>query len=183
MGCIRLQRLTSAGKKPVLRLTPAAAVKQIIIEKGWWLILVKGNRVNTFLVEIIVVILFFSLSAAVTLQVFAATHLKGQQSTDLNMAVILTQRLTEEYRANGVSNEWCHTPETQGGQTVYTVWYDKDWNPVEENGRYKLLFTVSELSSDEAGREYGFTAEVFSVGEEQERSVYRLESEQYSANR
>ena len=108
---------------------------------------VKGiNRVNSFLVEIIIVILFFSLSAAVTLQVFVTTHKKGEQSTNLNMAVVLTQQMTEQYRANGEKCSWCVSPESREGATVYTVEYDEDWNPVSRNGSFKLYFKVDIVS-------------------------------------
>lgn len=144
---------------------------------------VKGiNRVNSFLVEIIIVILFFSLSAAVTLQVFVTTHKKGEQSTNLNMAVVLTQQMTEQYRANGEDCSWCSSPEIREGATVYTVEYDEDWNPVSENGSFKLYFKVSVVSSDSAGTVYETVAEAVSAQGESEETVYRLPSRQYVAN-
>lgn len=144
----------------------------------------KGTgRVNTFLVEIIVVILFFSLSAAVTLQVFAATHTKGQQSVDLNKAVTLAQQLTEQYRADGDQNEWCTSPELEGKNTIYTLQYDKDWNPVQQTGKYLLEFTVSALSEDVSGTMYQYNVRAVLVGETEEQPdetvVYELTSEHY----
>lgn len=143
----------------------------------------KGiNRVNSFLVEIIIVILFFSLSAAITLQVFVATHKKGELSTNLNMAVILTQQLTEQYRANADQCSWCVSPVNENGNTVYTVEYDKNWKPVSENGTFKIHFEVKTVSSDDAGTLYETVAEAVSIKDDAEESVYRLPSRQYVAN-
>ena len=142
----------------------------------------KGiRRSNSFLVEIIIVILFFSLSAAVTLQVFVATHKKEQQSGSLNHAVVLTQQLTEEYRANGTACSWCATSKDKDGSAVYVLEYDENWQPVQENGAFRVYFTVSVLSEGKAGTGYQTVAEAVTVKENGEESVYRLTSQQYMA--
>ncbi len=100
----------------------------------------------------------------------------------MNMAVVLTQQMTEQYRANGEKCSWCVSPESREGATVYTVEYDEDWNPVSENGSFKLYFKVSVVSSDSAGTVYETVAEAVSAQGESEETVYRLPSRQYVAN-
>lgn len=141
----------------------------------------KGiKRINSFLVEIIVVLLFFSLSATIILQVFVATHKKEQQSLDINRAVILTQKLTEEYRANADANSWCDNPETQGDSTVYTLFYDSEWAPSDgADSAYKVVFTVNESLSD-AGTNCQTVAELFALqNSEPKETVYTLSSQHY----
>lgn len=63
----------------------------------------KGERrpQNLFFVELIMALLFFALSSAVILQVFAAAHTRQQQSTLTERAVICGQSIAEAYSVSG----------------------------------------------------------------------------------
>lgn len=56
--------------------------------------MIHGHR-NILLIELIIVILFFSLSASVTLQVFAIAHQRGHQSALTTEALVIAEDWSE----------------------------------------------------------------------------------------
>ena len=142
----------------------------------------KGiSRVNSFLVEIIMVILFFSLSAVITLQVFVATQKRENQSEQISMAVILTQQVTEQYRAAGQNCPWFSAASNENGKKV--LWYDENWNKAGEpsDTGFKLYFSVQNepLAS---GTMVHTTAEMCSEDKNgNEQVIYTLTSKAYQS--
>lgn len=66
----------------------------------------KSSKSGLFLMELILSILFFSLSSAVCVQLFVKSHLISQQSVDLNSAVEWCQNIAEAfYGTNGNIDE------------------------------------------------------------------------------
>ena len=63
----------------------------------------KKRGSMAFLMELIVVILFFSLSTAVTLRLFVAAHEKERESTRLSDAVERAQDTAEQFRVKGTA--------------------------------------------------------------------------------
>ncbi len=63
----------------------------------------KKRGSMAFLMELIVVILFFSLSTAVTLRLFVAAHEKERESTRLSDAVERAQDTAEQFRVKGIA--------------------------------------------------------------------------------
>ncbi len=63
----------------------------------------KKSGSAVFLMELILVILFFSLSAVVTLRLFVAAHQQERQSTLRSDALELAENAAELFRAQGVS--------------------------------------------------------------------------------
>ncbi|MDE5910576.1 MAG: hypothetical protein K2H52_17875 [Lachnospiraceae bacterium] len=62
----------------------------------------KSSKSGLFLMEMILSVLFFSLSSAVCVQLFVKSHLISQQSVDLNCAVEHCQNVAEAfYGCNG----------------------------------------------------------------------------------
>ncbi len=62
----------------------------------------KSSKSGLFLMEMILSVLFFSLSSAVCIQLFVKSHLISQQSVDLNRAVEYCQNVAEAfYGCNG----------------------------------------------------------------------------------
>ncbi len=55
----------------------------------------SNSKASLFLMELIMSILFFSLSAAVCVQLFVKSHALSQQSLKLNYAVIASESLAE----------------------------------------------------------------------------------------
>ncbi|MBD5548796.1 MAG: hypothetical protein HDQ97_15665 [Lachnospiraceae bacterium] len=66
----------------------------------------KSSKSGLFLMELILSILFFSLSSAICVQLFVKSHLISQQSVDLNIAVEWCQNVAETfYGTNGNIDE------------------------------------------------------------------------------
>ncbi len=86
----------------------------------------KSSRSSLFLMELIMSILFFSLAAAVCVQLFVQSHTLSKSSVELNHAVVECESLAELiYGTNG-------DPSLDGlsvwnGDTI-TYSYDKDFN-------------------------------------------------------
>ena len=81
----------------------------------------------TFIIEMLLVPLYFSLAAAILLQVFVAARLQSDENVATNRALIAAQSALEE-----------DTPE----QTV-CYWYDAEWQPVEDAEQARFWVTVS----------------------------------------
>ena len=67
----------------------------------------KNSKISLFLMELIVVIFFFSLTAAVCLQVFVKAHVIGENTTNLNNAVLYAENTGElfyEYKEEFMSH-------------------------------------------------------------------------------
>ncbi len=60
---------------------------------------------NLFFVELIIILLFFSFSAAVILSIFAAADYRQQHSDLVEKALIYTQSLSEAFSVTGDFNE------------------------------------------------------------------------------
>ena len=61
----------------------------------------KRNGTAVFLMEMIIILLFFSLSVVVTLRLFATSYVTNQRSTDLNEALRQAQNTAEQFYAAG----------------------------------------------------------------------------------
>ena len=68
----------------------------------------KKSRTALFLMEMIVIMFFFSLTAAVCIRVFVKAHLVGRDTKDLNNAVLVAENAGElfyEYGENFKDHE------------------------------------------------------------------------------
>ncbi len=61
----------------------------------------KRRPINLFFVEIIIALLFFSISGAVIIRVFAAADKKSQNNARLENVIILAQSVAEAYSETG----------------------------------------------------------------------------------
>ncbi|MDE7363130.1 MAG: hypothetical protein K2N38_14500 [Oscillospiraceae bacterium] len=61
----------------------------------------KRRPINLFFTEMIIVLLFFSISGAVILKVFASAELKSLQSARLERVMITAQSIAEAYSESG----------------------------------------------------------------------------------
>jgi len=107
------------------------------------------SSVNTFLVEIIIVTLFFSLCVAITLQLFVAAHTKSSLNSDINIATIKVQTQAETIKslnriidADAVYNDF--KKEIIEGKTQYQILYDKNWTQTKNNPRYVINVQLKE---------------------------------------
>ena len=105
-----------------------------------------------FLMELIVVLLFFSLSVVVTLRLFITANNKTQQSSYINTALTETQNVVEQFRVKGISvfspDIWTER-HTDDGRSVYNY----------ENTEESLFIEVS-LTSDKLPGGIMYTGDV-----------------------
>lgn len=93
-------------------------------------------RSSLFLLELIVAICFFSITAAICTRVFAAAHLQSIHTQDLNHAIAHTQSVAEAFRSTDGTLESLATlfpdeailTEDTSDSTILLL-YDADWNP------------------------------------------------------
>ncbi|MBD5129901.1 MAG: hypothetical protein HDT43_08260 [Ruminococcaceae bacterium] len=64
----------------------------------------KRRPINLFFAEIIIALLFFSISGAVIIKVFASADMKSQQSARLERVMIIAQSIAEAYSESGDFN-------------------------------------------------------------------------------
>jgi len=110
-------------------------------------------QINSFFVEIIIVILFFAISVSVTLQLFVTANSRAQQSSDLSVAVIKAENIAEQIKslpsADALPKALESAKQTGSGDgLLYTIGYDKQWNPVETNPRYVVDVTMKRTKSN-----------------------------------
>ena len=114
-----------------------------------------SNQINSFFIEIIIVILFFSISAAVTLQLFVAANNRAQQSSDLSVAVIKAQDIAEQIKGLSSLDELTETLKgakhtSSGGTEHFLFNYDKQWNQTQSTPQYKIDIALTK-SAVESG--------------------------------
>ncbi|MDR0596370.1 MAG: hypothetical protein LBG50_02400 [Clostridiales Family XIII bacterium] len=80
----------------------------------------KISKTAIFLFELMVVILIFSIAAAVCTNVFGKAYGFSEESKDLTMAVLKAESIAEEFKAGGAD---------KGGELLF----DKDWIPIDKN--------------------------------------------------
>lgn len=102
----------------------------------------KTSRASLFLMELIMSILFFSLAAAVCVQLFVKSHSLSQSSLELNHAVVECESLAELIFGSNADPK-------EDGKSLWvndtiTFTYDKDFNRQSDNdcvGEYVLKCT------------------------------------------
>lgn len=63
------------------------------------------RKPNSMLIELVIVILFFSISASIILQLFVAAHDRTVQSSTDTAAVMISEDFAERYAASGLPME------------------------------------------------------------------------------
>lgn len=88
------------------------------------------SKTSLFLMELIIIILFFSLASAVCVQFFVKSHLIGQKTKELNFAVAAAQGFAEVMRGTDGSIESilaAYPDAIQGDDTFFEIFYDENF--------------------------------------------------------
>lgn len=130
----------------------------------------EHNKTRAFLMEFIIVILFFSIAAVITLQLFANANSKSRDNDDMINAVICAQSVAENIRAE-VSD--------YNKEGIYTKYLDSDFNYVEDGAYYeeKVIVSLIEDYSSEIGTLYEYEIIISNVGDNKE--IYSLTMSKY----
>lgn len=130
----------------------------------------EHNKTRAFLMEFIIVILFFSVAAVITLQLFANANSKSEANKDMINAVICAQSVAENIRAEvSVYNK----------EGIYTKHLDSDLNYVEEEGYYeeKVIVSLVEEKSSDIGVLYEYEIIISSIRDDKE--IFTLTMSKY----
>ena len=88
-----------------------------------------AKRSSLFLLELIIAILFFSLTSAVCVQIFVRAHLISRQTQELNTALEKVSGFCEVFLAgdsfSALLPEDASVSENADGSAEYLVFYDK----------------------------------------------------------
>lgn len=95
-----------------------------------------ARRSSLFLLECIIAILFFILTAAVCVCLFAKSYTLSKDSEDLTMAVHITSSYIEEFRAGET-----FPPESR-------VYYDDTWTECDEASAAHTLTIIISAQGD-----------------------------------
>ena len=85
----------------------------------------KVSKSAIFLFELMIIILVFTLAAAICTQIFARSYTMSQESRALTMGSINAQTMAEQFKSTGEEQE--------------NMYFDKDWVQTTEANAY---FTV-----------------------------------------
>ena len=118
------------------------------------------TKLNAFLVELVLVILFFALSCAVVVQLFASAHQTSMRSSRQTSALLQAQQLMESVQASDspqgvlqVFSGFEQQPQ-QDGVRLAAV-FDGDWNQLSAAGSYQVSCLLT--------REQGAAGELVTV--------------------
>ena len=136
------------------------------------------SKSSLFLIELIIVILFFSIAAAICVLLFAHARVTSIESGRLTMSVTYSQNAVEALRATGGNDQGLEQllgvkKKTDGS---FVAEYDKDWNLVESNGEYRLTMVVS---SDDARKLLRGEVSIAEFDNGEYKEIYSVNTSQY----
>lgn len=102
------------------------------------------EHINSFFLEMILVLFFFSVSVVITLQLFVSASGRANQSRDLSAAILCAQNVAEQVKGLSSAEEVpellktaIHT-KSGDGTDHYRVDYDKDWNRTAQKAHFSI---------------------------------------------
>ena len=103
------------------------------------------SKSSLFLMELIIVIMFFSLSAAICMQIFAQAKTKTDYSRNVTNAAFAAESIADMYKAKdgdlkAIAEKLDVDKKTENSLEIY---YDNDWNTVSKNNA-KFVIRVTE---------------------------------------
>lgn len=117
------------------------------------------SKTGLFLMELILAILFFSLSAAFCVELFVQSHAINNNSIELNHSILLSQNMAEAfYGCNGDADKIMELLNTDNngtktdmeGGTTLSFLYKKDFTPISlpqshfPTGGYALIADIQQ---------------------------------------
>lgn len=130
----------------------------------------KLNKTRAFLTEFIIVILFFSIAAVITIQLYANANDTSNKNEELIDAVICAQTVAENIKSEiAVYNS----------EGIYIRYKDKDMNYVEDKDYYeeKVIVSVVDEGTTEVGTLYNY--EIIIINSNTNEEIYSLSMSKY----
>lgn len=104
----------------------------------------RPSQTKLILIELIIIILFFSIAGAICINVFAQAQVVSTKSTDTTMATLVAQTAAETIRSSDDGAELLaeQYSKTDDG---YIAYFDAAWDTVEEAAAvYQMHIRISE---------------------------------------
>lgn len=143
----------------------------------------RKSRKNIALIELLIVIFFFSLSAMIIVQVFTQSKIISQESKHTSTAIIMAQDIIEQlqaspFDADEVLDDWVKT--LQDGTDTYTVYLDNDMQFADEKDQgYMFIIKIEKFKS--ASGDF-FDIHLFAYTN-QNKNIFTLNTGQYISDR
>ena len=135
----------------------------------------QSARVHTALIELILVILFFSISAAVILQFFVAAHLKSEESAQKSAAILQAQQIAEGFQQTGTLPQ-----NALAQQEDAVLYFDEDWRALSslEGASFLARLSLQEEKTP-AGSLRRLTVDLHAIESDGQDELYALSVEKY----
>ncbi len=105
------------------------------------------SKSSLFLMELIIVLMFFSLSAAICMKVFAISKVKTDTARDLAQASFAAESFAEVYKEYhgdmGKVGEYYSVNGATSDTKNMAFFYDKEWNRITEGGEAAYSMSIS----------------------------------------
>lgn len=113
----------------------------------------RGSNLSLFLMELIVAILFFSLSAAVCVRLFTGAHLMAERTENLSSSVIWSQNLSESFTAmkGDLDKISALYPDAYLTDDTLILFFDDNWETIDEtlsDASYEAILKVKRDSAE-----------------------------------
>ncbi|SFP60135.1 hypothetical protein SAMN04487928_104116 [Butyrivibrio proteoclasticus] len=114
-----------------------------------------NSRTSLFLMELIVAVFFFSLSAAVCVKLFVASHELADKTVNLNHAVTWSQSIAESFvSAKGDINEIGNLyPSAFISDNNLIIFFDDNWEYMDGNSAkasFEAILSTKEMPASKA---------------------------------
>lgn len=133
----------------------------------------KLNKTRAFLTEFIIVILFFSIAAVITISLYVDANKKNDESVLLSKASLQAQSVAESIRANNSVYE---------KEGIYTEYLDVNMNIVsEDEAEYiqKIIVTATKDEGIVAGIEYQYKIMIMSL--DNDDNIFEISLNKYDS--
>ncbi len=123
-----------------------------------------ASKSGLFLMELLAVILLFSVCAAVCLQLFAYANVTAQNAENLSYGAMVSYSCAACYQAtDGDLQQMATLLEGKVDGDTVVVLYDQEWQPTTQVGCYQLLCVVSGTTATITVVELGDTEAIFTL--------------------
>ena len=143
----------------------------------------RHSGIHSFFLEMILVLLFLSVSCAAVLQLFSAAHATARRSAELNAAMVLAQSAAETVQSAETPADLDRLfqngrKKQEGKASVYTADCGADGSPAGQNAAYRVETAVR--TSDAApGVMLEAKITVFSGDGSSRRELFTLNTKKY----
>ena len=122
--------------------------------------------------EFVIVVLFFSIAAVITLQLFANANNKSEDNDDMINAVICAQTVAENIRSEVSEYD---------EEGIFIKYLDRDMNYVDEEAYYeeKVIVSIDKEASSELGQLYNY--KIILMDSNKNKEIYSLNLSKYVA--